>query len=142
MMVRIKKLQDNAVIPSYATQGDAGLDLSSAEHTTLQPGGFKAVGTGIAMALPEGHVGLVHPRSGMAARHGVTVLNAPGTVDSGYRGEIKVLLINHGDQEFVINPGDRIAQMVIQGYAEVTLDVGDELPTSQRGEGGFGSTGV
>jgi dUTP pyrophosphatase len=133
-------------LPRYASDGAAGLDLSAAieQAITLQPGDSAAIPTGIAMALPPGHEGQVRPRSGLAAKHGVTVLNAPGTIDEDYRGEVKVLLINHGRSAHVIAPGDRIAQLVIAPVTRVAVrEVHDEraLGDTQRGTGGFGSTG-
>lgn len=134
-----------AAIPTYATPGDAGLDLVASEGATLAPGGGRAlVGTGIRIALPEGHAGFVQPRSGLALKHGVTCLNTPGLIDSGYRGEIKVLLVNTDPSSpFVVEPGDRIAQLVVQRVEEVALvEVGEsELSATARAAGGFGSTG-
>jgi dUTP pyrophosphatase len=130
-------------VPTYSHPGDAGADLRSAEALTIPPGERRTVGTGVAIALPDGYVGLVHPRSGLAAKHGITVLNAPGTVDAGYRGEIRVTLLNTDrNQAFEIAIGDRIAQLVIQGVEKAHFMQVDRLPESNRGEGGFGSTGV
>ncbi|MBT1162339.1 dUTP diphosphatase [Bifidobacterium sp. SO1] len=127
----------------YAHAGDAGADLITTEAVTLKPFQRALVPTGVAIALPAGYVALVHPRSGLAAKQGVTVLNAPGTVDAGYRGEIKVPLINLDPEHTVeFKPGDRIAQMVIQRYAEAKFIPADVLPGSDRAEKGFGSTGV
>ncbi|MBW3078809.1 dUTP diphosphatase [Bifidobacterium simiiventris] len=127
----------------YAHAGDAGADLITTEAVTLKPFQRALVPTGVAIALPAGYVALVHPRSGLAAKQGVTVLNAPGTVDAGYRGEIKVPLINLDPEHTVeFKPGDRIAQMVIQRYAEARFIPADVLPGSDRAEKGFGSTGV
>jgi len=129
--------------PSYAHPGDAGADLRSAENLTIPPGERRTVGTGIAIAIPAGYVGLVHPRSGLAAKFGVTVLNAPGTVDAAYRGEIKVTLLNTDlHNAFEIKSGDRIAQIVFQAVERASFIKVDRLPDSHRGEGGFGSTGV
>lgn len=130
------------LIPAYARQGDAGADLKSAIDYVLLPGERFLIPTGVSIALPDNYVALIHPRSGLAARHGVTVLNTPGTVDSGYRGEIKVILYNAGDADFRIQRGDRIAQMVIQEFVSAEFELVDTLPESERGEGGFGSTGV
>jgi dUTP pyrophosphatase len=140
--VPVRQLDPDLPLPAYAHPGDAGADLLAAEDVELAPGGRALVRTGVAIALPEGFVGLVHPRSGLAARLGVTVLNAPGTVDAGYRGEILVNLINH-DQ---VNPakicrGDRIAQLVVQRVERARFHLVDELPASPRGEDGHGSTG-
>lgn len=129
-------------IPQYALPGDAGADLRASERATLQPGERALVATGIRIALPDGFVGLVHPRSGLAAKQGITVLNTPGTIDAGYRGEVKVILINLGDEPFTIEPGDRIAQLVVQRVERAQFVVVEQLPGSDRGEGGFGSTGV
>lgn len=130
-------------IPTYAHPGDAGADLYSNEDLVLKPGQRAMVGTGISIALPAGTVAFVVPRSGLAAKRGITVVNAPGTVDAGYRGEIKVLLLNTDtEQEFVIQRGDRIAQVIIMNYVQARFVPADTLPGSDRGEGGFGSTGV
>ncbi|WP_033776861.1 dUTP diphosphatase [Salinispora cortesiana] len=140
--VPVRQLDPELPLPAYAHPGDAGADLVAAADVELPPGGRALVPTGVAIALPEGYVGLVHPRSGLAARLGVTVLNAPGTVDAGYRGEILVNLINH-DREAVarIARGDRIAQLVVQRVARARFQPAAELPASQRGAGGHGSTG-
>lgn len=129
-------------LPAYAREGDAGLDLHAARTVTLEPGARALVETGIAVAIPPGHAGFVVPRSGLALRQGLTLLNAPGLIDAGYRGEVKVLLINH-DREATatVRRGERVAQLVIQPVATVELVEVDELPVSQRGGGGFGSTG-
>tara|TARA_R110002051_G_scaffold60546_9_gene110955 strand:+ start:66716 stop:67153 length:438 start_codon:yes stop_codon:yes gene_type:complete len=140
--VQAQRLRFDAVLPSYATAGDAGLDLSSCGPHRIASGERAVISTGIALAIPEGHVGLIHPRSGLAARAGITVLNAPGTIDSGYRGEIKVILLNTSNEPFMIAGGDRIAQLVIQEYRHAELLEVDELPQSHRGSRGFGSTGV
>lgn len=131
-------------MPAYATAGDAGADLVASQATTLAPGGGRAlVPTGAAIAIPDGYAGFIQPRSGLALRNGVTCLNTPGLIDSGYRGELKVLLINTDPTEaFEITRGDRIAQLVIQRVEQANFVEVDELPDSDRGEGGFGSTGV
>lgn len=131
-------------MPAYATAGDAGADLVASQATTLAPGGGRAlVPTGAAIAIPDGYAGFIQPRSGLALRNGVTCLNTPGLIDSGYRGELKVLLINTDPTEaFEITRGDRIAQLVIQRVEHANFVEVDELPDSDRGEGGFGSTGV
>lgn len=140
--VAVRRVHPDAVLPAYATVGDAGADLASTAEVTLAPGERALVPTGIALALPPGTVGLVHPRSGLAARHGVSIVNAPGTVDSGYRGEILVNLINHDPREsFTVRPGDRIAQLVVQHHLIADFGVTDSLPPSTRGETGHGSTG-
>jgi len=138
----LKRLDPSIELPSYARADDAGLDLRAAHEATLEPGCRRLVGTGLAVAIPPGFTGLVLPRSGLALNQGVTVLNAPGLVDAGYRGELKVLLVNHGDKPVVITRGDRIAQLVIQRAERAELIEVDELPASERGAGGFGSTGV
>jgi dUTP pyrophosphatase len=141
--VAVRRLDPDLPLPSYAHPGDAGADLLAATDVELAPGGGRAlVGTGLAIALPVGYVGLVHPRSGLAARLGVTVLNAPGTVDAGYRGEILVNLVNHDPYEPAkIRRGDRIAQLVVQRVERAHFSAVEELPDSLRGAGGHGSTG-
>ena len=131
-------------LPSYATAGSAGLDLLAAveREIELKPAARAAIPTGMAIALPAGFEAQVRPRSGLALNHGITLLNAPGTIDSDYRGEIKVIVINHGDQPFRIGRGMRIAQLVIARYEQAVLAETDELPASARGSGGFGSTGL
>jgi dUTP diphosphatase len=138
----LTRLDPSIELPSYAREGDAGLDLRAAHDATLEPGSRGLVGTGLAVAIPLGYAGLVLPRSGLALSQGVTVLNAPGLVDAGYRGELKVLLVNHGDKPVPVRRGDRIAQLVIQRVERAELIEVNELPTSERGAGGFGSTGV
>lgn len=141
--IPLQLLDPRAVPPTYATQGDAGADLRALEGLTLEPGARALVSTGVAMALPEGYVGLVHPRSGLATKHGITVLNAPGTVDSGYRGEIKVCLLNTDrSAAYTIAEGERIAQLVIQRVDAAQFRVVTRLSESQRGQGGFGSSGT
>jgi dUTP pyrophosphatase len=140
--LEVRRLRPEAILPAYAHPGDAGLDLAAVEPIRLWPGERVAVPTGLAVAVPDGWVGLVHPRSGLARRHGLTVANAPGTIDAGYRGEIQVLLVNLGTEVVDIAPGDRVAQLLVQrvGWAEV-VEV-QELSDTVRGDGGFGSTGV
>lgn len=129
--------------PNYAHPGDAGADLISTDTVTLAPGQRATVGTGVAIALPDGYVCFVVPRSGLAFKHGITIVNAPGTVDAGYRGEIKVSLLNtDAEHAFTINAGDRIAQMIVMPVSRARFVRVNELPGSDRGEGGFGSTGV
>jgi dUTP diphosphatase len=128
-------------MPARAREHDAGLDLYAAEAATIEPGARVLVPTGIALAIPEGYAGFVLPRSGLAVRHGLTLLNTPGLIDSGYRGEVKVLLVNHDRAVATIARGDRIAQLVIQHVEPTDLVEVDELPPSDRGDGGFGSTG-
>jgi dUTP pyrophosphatase len=140
--VLVQRLDEELPLPAYAQPGDAGADLVASRDVPLAPGERALVPTGVAIALPDGYVGLVHPRSGLAARLGVTVLNAPGTVDSGYRGEILVNLINHDRANVAkISRGDRIAQLVVQRVERARFAVVDELAESSRGAGGHGSTG-
>ena len=140
--VLLQQLDDALPLPSYAHHGDAGADLLARVEVTLQPGERASVPTGVAIALPEGYAAFVHPRSGLAARHGVTTLNAPGTVDAGYRGEISVNLINTDRTTPVtVQRGDRIAQLVVQRVERAAFTVVDTLPESERGVGGHGSTG-
>lgn len=140
-VLQVRRLDPDVPLPSYAHPGDAGLDLASAEDRVLGPGERGAISTGLAVAVPDGWVGLVHPRSGLSLRDGVTVVNAPGTVDSGYRGELKVLLVNLGDRPVEIARGERVAQLVLQRVGRATVEEVDELDDTTRGEGGFGSTG-
>lgn len=136
------QLDANLEPPRYAKPGDAGADLSAAIDITLEPGQRALVPTGVAIALPDDHVGLIHPRSGLALRHGLSIVNAPGTIDSGYRGEIKVLLINLDPHEAIeIHQGDRIAQLIIQRFETVEFVPVAHLEESERGEGGYGSSG-
>ena len=140
--IRFVKLCDSAHIPQKAHEDDAGFDLYASESFTLGAHRFGAVPTGIVIELPSGTEGQVRPRSGLAAKHGVTVLNAPGTIDAGYRGEVKVILINHGDEDFEISPGMRIAQLVVSPVVPAEFIETDSLSDTDRGEGGFGSTGT
>jgi dUTP diphosphatase len=140
--VLIKRLDPDLPLPARAHPGDAGLDLFAAAGATLQPGERAVVPTGVAIALPDGYAAFVHPRSGLGARHGITIVNAPGTVDAGYRGEIRVTLLNTDARHAVsFRRGDRIAQLVIQQVASPVLYEVESLPGSARGDGGFGSTG-
>lgn len=140
--VLIHRLDAGLPMPSYAHPGDAGADLHAAEDVELLPGERVVVGTGVAIALPDGYAAFVHPRSGLATRHGVTLVNAPGTVDAGYRGEIKVTLLNTDSKDAVrLRRGDRVAQLVIQRVERAVFYEVDRLPGSTRGVGGFGSTG-
>ena len=137
----IRRLRDDAVLPERAYSGDAGLDLAACERVELAPGERATVPTGLAVAIPEGFAGFVQPRSGLAARHGLTVVNSPGLVDSGYRGELRVVLLNTDTSEpFVVEPGMRIAQLVVLPVPELELVEVDELPDSERGARGFGSS--
>jgi dUTP pyrophosphatase len=141
--IALVRLDTELPIPSYAHPGDAGADLMTTVDLHLAPGERALVPTGVAIALPEGYVALVHPRSGLAARHGLSIVNTPGTVDAGYRGEIKVLLINHDPQEAIeLRRGERIAQLLIQRVERATFVEVESLPESARGAGGYGSTGT
>jgi dUTP pyrophosphatase len=133
---------DPALIPAYAQPGDAGADLRAAEAGTIPAGQRALIGTGVSIAIPNGYVGLVHPRSGLAAKFGITVLNAPGTVDAGYRGEVKVTLLNTSSQDWSYEIGDRIAQLVFQKFEVADFVQVSSLPDSDRGQSGFGSTGI
>lgn len=140
--LQVRRLRPDALLPRRAHAGDAGLDLYAVEAVTLAPGTRAAVSTGIAVAIPPGWCGLVVPRSGLARTHGVTVANAPGLIDAGYRGELLVLLVNHGHEPFAIQAGERVAQLVVSPVSLDEVAEVDELPASDgRGGGGFGSTG-
>ncbi len=140
--VLITRLDSSVTLPSYAKPGDAGADLTSRIDVTLQPGERTLVPTGISIALPNGYVALVHPRSGLAIKHGVTMVNSPGTVDAGFRGELQIILINHDPKAAIsFKKGDRIAQLVIQRVEHAEFIEVKTLPGSDRGSGGFGSTG-
>ena len=142
MTLAVTRLLPGAVLPTRAYDGDAGLDLYAAHAARIAAGERASVGTGIAVAIPAGHAGLVLPRSGLALRHGIALVNAPGLIDAGYRGELRVLLLNT-DREaaFEISAGDRIAQLLVVAFAAVTIIEADELPPSERGGAGFGSSG-
>jgi dUTP pyrophosphatase len=140
--LEIKKVRDSAVVPARAYAGDAGMDLAACERVELAPGARALVPTGLAVAIPDGYAGYVQPRSGLAAKHGISIVNTPGLVDSGYRGELLVNLVNHDEEQaFVVEPGMRIAQLVILQVPPVELVEVDELPASERGADGFGSSG-
>lgn len=141
MNLKVKKLNPSATLPSYAREGDAGLDLFAVKQMVIEPGRSALVPTGIAIELPSGTEAQVRPRSGLALKHGLSVLNTPGTVDEGYRGEVGVILINHGTSAFTVEPGMKIAQMVVSPRIQVTVTEVPELSDTQRGAGGFGSTG-
>lgn len=142
--VGVRRIHPAARLPVYAHSAaeDAGMDLCAVEEVTLGPGEWRDVGTGLMVEIPPGYEGQVRPRSGLALRHGVTMLNSPGTIDPGYRGEVRLIVINHGKTAFEIRPGDRIAQLIVGRYAAVEWRVEENLNASARGEGGFGSTGV
>ncbi len=143
LIVSIQRLSPNATLPAYATPGAAGMDLAAAidDPVVLEPGRTALVPCGFAIALPHGFEAQVRPRSGLAAKHGVTVLNAPGTIDCDYRGEVKAILINHGSEPFTIAPGMRVAQMVVAAVEQVVWAPADTLPDTVRADGGFGHTG-
>ena len=142
MTLNTQRLHPDAILPTRAHENDAGLDLYAAEQVGIPVLGRNLVGTGIAVAIPPGHVGYITPRSGLAHSHGITVLNAPGTVDAGFTGEIKVNLINHGQAPYVITPGQRVAQLVLHPIATPEIEEVDELPNTQRGTNGHGSSGL
>ena len=143
MELPVRLLNDDATLPSRANEGDAGLDLYACEPAILGPGDRASVGTGVAVEIPHGHAGLVLPRSGLASRHGIALVNAPGLIDAGYRGEVRVLLLNTDATEpFEIGVGDRIAQLLLTPFAAATPTEAAELTATARGEGGFGSSGV
>ena len=139
--MKVKLLHKDAIVPSYAKTGDAGMDLYSIEQVWIPARARAVVKTGIAIELPLMYEAQIRPRSGLAAKHGITVLNAPGTIDSGYRGEIMIILLNTSAEAYMINVGDRIAQMVIAEYVHTSIRVVEELSETQRGTGGLGSTG-
>lgn len=140
--LKVKRLAQSAVMPAYAHQGDAGLDLYAAVGASIGPGEHKLIGTGISIELPPNTEGSLRPRSGLALRHGITVLNSPGTIDCGYRGEVGVILINHGRTRFEVQPGMKIAQLIVAPCLTVDVEEASDLVDSSRGAGGFGSTGV
>lgn len=142
MKIPVVRRDSTNQLPTFAHPGDAGADLVAAEALTIEPGHRALVSTGLSMAIPEGHGGFILPRSGLAVRTGVTVLNAPGLIDAGYRGEVKVALINHGEEPFEVRVGDRIAQLVVIAVEAPEFTQVDTLETTQRGSGGFGSTGL
>ena len=141
MKIPLQRLDEGLPVPAHAHPGDGGVDLYARAAAELEPGERAVVATGIAVAIPDGYAGLVTPRSGLAARHGISVVNGPGLVDAGYRGEIKVILVNLSDVTFVIERGDRIAQLVVLPIAVQEFIVVDDLEATTRGSGGFGSTG-
>lgn len=144
MKLSITKLRPDAILPQYMSDAAAGLDLAAAldQPLVLAPGARRLVSTGLAIALPPGHEGQVRPRSGLALKHGVTCLNSPGTIDEDYRGEVKVILVNHGQEPVTISSGDRIAQLVVAPVTRVRIEEVVALPETGRGSGGFGSTGA
>jgi dUTP pyrophosphatase len=140
--LKIKRLRPDAILPAYAHPGDAGLDLFASVSAVIEPGERRLIGAGISIELPPDTEAQVRPRSGLALKHGVTVLNAPGTIDRGYRGEVGVILINHGRSPFDVRPGMKIAQLVVASCLTVAVEDAGELGDSARGQGGFGSTGM
>ncbi len=142
MKLKIELTNENAKLPDYAHEGDAGMDLYAVENDTLQPGERKLVGTGLRMQLPPNTEAQIRPKSGLALKNGITLLNTPGTIDEGYRGEVGVILINHSREAYSVEVGQKIAQMVIMPVTRVMVEEVDHLEGSARGEGGFGSTGV
>ena len=142
MTVRFKRLSPDAVLPAYAHPGDAGMDIRSVDDLEIAPGARALVHTGLVMVLPPGWEAQVRPRSGLALKHGVTVLNTPGTIDAGYRGEVGVILANFGDASFAVKKGDRIAQVVVAPVTTAAIEETDVVDDTDRGGGGFGSTGV
>lgn len=142
MKIKITKLNNTIKLPAYQHPGeDAGLDIVSAERCVLTAQNYRMIKTGFKLAVPAGYAGFVYPRSGLARKHGVTVLNSPGVIDSGYRGEVGVVLINHSDKDFYIEKGDRIAQLIVQPVEAVIWEETDQLPPSERAETGFGDSG-
>ena len=142
MTVKFRRIDPSAELPTYAHPGDAGMDIRSIEELTIEPGARALVHTGLVMVLPPGYEAQVRPRSGLALKNGVTVLNTPGTIDEGYRGEIGVILANFGSEPFKVEKGAKIAQMVIAKYEKIEWDEVEVLDETERGAGGFGSTGV
>ncbi|MDL2298720.1 dUTP diphosphatase [Synergistaceae bacterium OttesenSCG-928-D05] len=140
LIVKVKASGD-VTLPAYATPGSSGMDLRASEHAVIPAGGYGAVGTGLYLEMPTGVEAQVRPRSGLALKQGITVLNSPGTVDSDYRGEVRIILVNHSKTDFKIEPGDRIAQMVFATVTQVELQRVDEIDETERSSGGFGSTG-
>jgi dUTP pyrophosphatase len=141
MELKIQQLHESAIIPHYAHPGDAGLDLFAIEQQDILPGETQLIKTGIAIALPPGYEAQIRPRSGLALKHSITVLNSPGTIDSGYRGEIGIILINHGKKTFPVVPGMKIAQMVVTSFIQTKVIVTQDLDSTSRAKKGFGSTG-
>jgi dUTP pyrophosphatase len=142
MKLKIKRTHESAIIPSYAHQGDAGMDLCSVDEAEIAAGDTTLIRTGISVELPHGTEAQIRPRSGLALKHSVTVLNTPGTIDEGYRGEIGVILINHGKDGFKVSKGMKIAQMVVKAVLQVEIEEVEEFTETSRGQGGFGSTGM
>jgi len=142
LMIKINKIKENAILPHYAHEGDAGVDLYSAENYVLRPGQITLVSTGIKLAIPKGYEAQIRPKSGLALNHGISVCNSPGTIDSGYRGEIGVIAINHSNEEFKIEKRTKIAQMVFNKIEKAEFEEVKDFDTTKRGQNGFGSTGL
>jgi len=142
MILRFKRVHPDAVLPAYAHASDAGMDVRSVEDVVVPAKGRALVHTGLVMLLPPGYEAQVRPRSGLALKHGMTVLNTPGTIDSGYRGEVGVILANLGDEDFPVRKGDKVAQIVVAPVTQAVIEEADEIDETDRGAGGFGSTGV
>lgn len=142
LKIKIRKIKENAILPHYAHEGDAGVDLYSTEDYVLKPSQRILVSTGLSMAIPKGYEAQVRPKSGLALKYGITTCNSPGTIDSGYRGEIRVIVINHGSEEFKIEKRTKIAQMVFNKVEGAEFEEVEELDNTKRGQGGFGSTGL
>jgi len=142
MEIKFQRINEDAIIPRFAKEGDAGLDITSINDCELQPGQHLLVKTGLKMEIPFGYEAQVRPRSGLALKNKITVLNSPGTIDSGYRGEVGVIMMNHSNESFKVNKGDRIAQLIIAKHETPKIQEVEELEESKRGEGGFGSTGL
>ena len=140
--IKVQKIKGNAIIPKYAHEGDAGVDLYSTEEYLLKPGDMVLVSTGIKVAIPKGYEGQIRPKSGLALKHGLSVVNTPGTIDSGYRGEVGIILINLGKKEYKIEAGKKVAQLIVNRVEEATFEEVKELDETSRNEGGFGSTGL
>lgn len=142
LVKRLSEITADIELPSYATQHSSGLDLRTSEEVNLQPGEYKLIPTGVAIEIPEGFEGQVRPRSGLALKYGIACLNSPGTIDSDYRGEVKVLLINHGKAPVHFERGERIAQLIISRYERVQVELAEDLQDTVRSDGGFGHTGT
>ena len=140
--IKVQKIKDTAIIPKYAHEGDAGVDLYSTEEYIIKPGDRVLVSTGIKIAIPPGHEAQIRPKSGLALKHGLSIVNTPGTIDSGYRGEVGIIIINLGKEEYKIGTGKKVAQMVINQVEEATFEEVKELDETTRNQGGFGSTGL
>ncbi len=139
--IKVLKIKENAKVPQIAHEGDAGFDVHSTERYVLKPGERAAISSGIKLEIPFGYECQVRPRSGLALKHGISVINTPGTIDATYRGEVNIILINHGNEDYIVNEGDKVAQLIFKKLEEVNLKEVKEINQTKRGEGGFGSTG-